>query len=100
MAAEAVFSRLHLRGATGSNRRMKHKNIKIAVTAFLLCGAAGANAQIRPAYGYPSVPQGGTQLGETPAYGSWWVGTGVGYDDNLFMSNALQRSSGFYVVSP
>lgn len=79
---------------------MKHKNIKIAVTAFLLCGAAGANAQIRPAYGYPSVPQGGTQLGETPAYGSWWVGTGVGYDDNLFMSNALQRSSGFYVVSP
>ena len=74
---------------------MKHKNIKIAVTAFLLCGAAGANAQIRPAYGYPSVPQGGTQLGETPAYGSWWVGTGVGYDDNLFMSNALQCAVDF-----
>src|SRR5205085_10284910 len=79
---------------------MTHKKIKFAAAAILLCGAAGAWAQIRPSYAYPSAPTGGTQLGETPAFANWWVGTGVGYDDNLFLSPNIKRSSGFYVVSP
>jgi hypothetical protein len=40
------------------------------------------------------------QLGESPAYYNWWIGTGVGYDDNLFLSPNVKRDSGFYVVSP
>jgi hypothetical protein len=79
---------------------MKHNNINIVVAALLLCGAAGASAQVRPAYLYPAQSKGGTQLGDTPAFGSWWVGTGVGYDDNLFLTEHNERSSGFYVISP
>jgi hypothetical protein len=40
------------------------------------------------------------QLGESPAFLNWWVGTGIGYDDNLFLTPNVKRSSGFYVVSP
>jgi hypothetical protein len=80
---------------------MLKKNLKVALlTASLAAAALDAGAQIRPAYHYPSAPQGGTQLGDTPAYGTWWLGTGVGYDDNLFLQPDNQRGSGFYVVSP
>jgi hypothetical protein len=79
---------------------MSDNKIKIAVAAVLLCGAASAWGQIRPSYIYPIAPSGGVQLGETPAFGNWWVGTGVGYDDNLFLQPNNERGSGFYVVSP
>src|SRR5258708_1157917 len=79
---------------------MKYKNTKSAVAAALLCGAANASAQIRPAYYYPAPPSGGTQLGESPVFFSPWAGLGVGYDDNLFLSNRNQKSSGFSVLSP
>jgi hypothetical protein len=79
---------------------MTHNNIKIAVAALLLFATAEAWGQIRPSYSYPTVPQGGVQLGESPAFASWWVGTGVGYDDNLFLIPNNERGSGFYVVSP
>ena len=80
---------------------MKHNKIGIFVaTAALLCGAMGAWAQVRPAYSYPAKPTSGTEIGDTPAYYSWWLGTGVGYDDNLFLLENNARGSGFYVVSP
>ena len=79
---------------------MTHKNWFITAATVIALGAMGAHAQIRPAYIYPVQPTGGTQLGESPAYASWWVGAGVGYDDNLFLSENNKRSSGFYVVSP
>ena len=80
---------------------MKHKKIKIFVaSAALLCGATGAWAQIRPAYSYPAKPAYGTQMGDTPAYYSWWLGTGVGYDDNVLLTQRNERTSGFYVVNP
>jgi polysaccharide biosynthesis protein VpsM len=79
---------------------MDHKDIKIVCAAILLGGMTSAWGQIRPAYGYPAQPQGGTQLGQSPAYANWWVGAGVGYDDNLFLTQDNKRASGFYVVSP
>src|SRR5258706_2071458 len=79
---------------------MKRKKTKIVVAAVLLCGAVGAWAQVRPAYNYPERPTGGTQMGETPAYYSWWLGTAVGYDDNLFLLENHERGSGFYIVNP
>jgi len=79
---------------------MNQTKITIVVTAALLCGATGAWAQVRPAYSYPAKPTGGTQMGETPAYYSWWLGTGVGYDDNLLLTERNERTSGYYVVNP
>jgi hypothetical protein len=79
---------------------MTHKNWFRVAAAAIALGAMCAHAQIRPAYIYPPQPSGGTQLGTSPAYASWWVGAGVGYDDNLFLTQNNERSSGFYVVSP
>ena len=80
---------------------MKNK-VKIALAAALMGVAAMAHAQIRPAYSYPGATpaQGGTRVGDTPVFFTPWLGFGVGYDDNLFLTNRNERSSYLYVVSP
>ena len=79
---------------------MTNKNLKMLAVLGLLGVAASAQAQIRPAYIYPGPATGGTQLGESPVFFSPWVGLGVGYDDNLFITPANEKSSYFYVLSP
>ena len=79
---------------------MTHRIVTIAVAGALCSAAICVHAQIRPAYNYPTRPAAGVQMGESPAYFSWWLGTGVGYDDNLFLTENNEHSSGFYTVSP
>ena len=80
---------------------MTHK-FRVGLAAALMCGAVGAEAQIRPAYHYPGATpaSGGTRIGDSPAFISPYVGLGVGYDDNIFLSSSNERSSGVVIVSP
>jgi hypothetical protein len=69
--------------------------------ASLAIGAA--HAQIRPAYGFPPpalTPTTGLHVPDTGIYFNPYVGFGAGYDDNLFTSNVLKKSSPFYALSP
>lgn len=79
---------------------MTNKNLKAVLTIAALTVCAGAQAQIRPAYTYPLQPVGGTQLGDTPVYFTPWAGFAVGYDDNLFLTPANERTSWLYILSP
>lgn len=83
---------------------MTHKKLKIAVTLALIAGAAGAHAQIRPAYSYPGgTPSGGPaaiQVGDTPFFFSPFLGFGAAYDDNIFQSRNNKKSSSLLVTSP
>ena len=79
---------------------MTHTQLKIALVVACagVCGAA--QAQIRPAYNYPTQPAGGIQLGQSPAFFSPYVGFGAGYDSNVLLSKNNERSSKFGVLSP
>jgi len=79
---------------------MTKNKLKMAVAAGLLCAVGTAHAQIRPAYAYPAPATGGTQIGGSPVFFTPWVGAGVGYDDNLFLTPSNEKSSPFYVLSP
>ena len=83
------------------------KNLKLAVATVLggVALSAGAqNAYVRPAYQFPPVPDAtgpaNIQLGESPVFASPHVLLGVGRDDNLFYSNANEKSSTFYLLGP
>jgi polysaccharide biosynthesis protein VpsM len=66
--------------------------------------AQSINIPIRPTYSFPAAaPASGpanVRLGETPVFATPYVGLGVGYDDNLFLSSGNEKSSSFYVLSP
>jgi hypothetical protein len=79
---------------------MTKNKLKMLVALSLLWVAASAHAQIRPAYAYPAVQPGGTQLGDSPVFFAPYAGLGVGYDDNLFLSPSNAKSSWFYVMGP
>ena len=77
------------------------KNHAVFVALALVGGFAGmAQAQIRPAYTFPDRPAAGVQLGDTPLWVSPYLGTAIGYDDNLFQSNVNEKSSNVFLVSP
>lgn len=85
---------------------MSNKMLKLAVSAAFLASASSALAQtgIRPAYQFPSTPSGSgpasVQMGGSPLYFTPYLGAAVGYDDNLFLSNANEKSTTVYIVSP
>lgn len=69
-----------------------------SIAALALAGAA--NAQIRPAYGFPAESKSGTQLGDSPVWLTPYIGMALGRDDNLFMSNGNERTSNYFLLSP
>jgi polysaccharide biosynthesis protein VpsM len=84
---------------------MRTRNLKIIVgVALIALGSRYAEAQIRPAYQYPgaapSAGPAGVQIGATPLYFTPYIGLGVGHDDNLFLSNANEKSSSILLFSP
>lgn len=80
------------------------KSVKLVLAAIVATAAGsafGQSAYVRPAYSFPSqAPSGGVRLGETPLYANPFLGAGVGYDDNLFLTSQNEKSSTVYVLSP
>ncbi|MEO7741973.1 MAG: outer membrane beta-barrel protein [Usitatibacter sp.] len=83
------------------------KKLKLAVATILggIAMSAGAqNAYVRPAYQFPPLPSGSgpasIQLGESPVFLTPNLLLAVGRDDNLFYSNANEKSSTFYLLGP
>jgi hypothetical protein len=87
---------------------MQIEKFKVAIGAALLLAGSIASAQvavpIRPAYAFPSTPTGtgpaSVQVGSTPFFFTPYLGVAAGYDDNLFLSNANEKSSAIWVVTP
>jgi hypothetical protein len=87
---------------------MTNNKLMIGIWGALLTIASASHAQvpvpIRPAYAFPGV-QGGSgpasvQMGGSPLYVTPYVGLAAGHDDNLFLSNANEKSSALYILSP
>src|SRR4051812_36892389 len=81
--------------------KMKLQSCLAVAVVFAAMGTA--EAQIRPAYSYPAAAAtapAGIRVPNTGFYVSPYIGFGAGYDDNLFTTNVLKRSSPFYAVSP
>jgi polysaccharide biosynthesis protein VpsM len=87
------------------------RSVKVLVLASVFAGgfahAQNINIPIRPAYSFPvsSTASSGPapaniRLGESPIFLTPYLGLGVGYDDNLFLSASNEKSSSYYVVSP
>jgi polysaccharide biosynthesis protein VpsM len=83
------------------------KKIQLAATivlAGIAISAAAQTAYVRPTYQFPPLPSGSgpasIQLGESPAFLTPHLLLGVGRDDNLFYSNANEKSSTFYLLGP
>src|SRR5436190_21851053 len=71
--------------------------------AVVFAATGTAQAQIRPAYAYPeatATAPSGMRVPNTGFYVSPYIGFGAGYDDNLFTTNVLKKSSPFYALSP
>jgi polysaccharide biosynthesis protein VpsM len=89
---------------------MAYNKLNKAVLASFLFAAVHAHAQslnipIRPAYSFPTsvVPVSGpanVRIGDSPVFATPFLGLGLGYDDNLFLSSANEKGSTFYVLSP
>jgi hypothetical protein len=82
---------------------MTKNNLKVAVSALVLCGAFSAHAQyIRPTYAYPGdVPaSGGVELGDSGFFAKPFIGFGYGHDDNLFLQPNNTKSSPLLIASP
>src|SRR5258708_35746994 len=79
---------------------MEKENLKIATGVALLAMAAGATAQIRPTYQYPTEGQGGLSLFDSPLFISPYVGFAVGRDDNIFTTKTNKKTSTLYITSP
>jgi hypothetical protein len=91
---------------------MKYKKFAALIAAILGGIAGAAHSQtlvpIRPAYVYPSGGAGvpgvpgaiSMRVADSPVFFTPYVGTGAGYDDNLFYSSSNEKSSYLYVISP
>jgi hypothetical protein len=81
-------------------------NVKLQsglVIAVMFAAIGTAHAQIRPAYSFPTgaaTAPSGLRVPNTGFYVTPYVGFGAGYDDNLFTTPVLKRSSPFYALSP
>lgn len=83
---------------------MTNKKSTIAWAVLFTAAALAAEAQstyVRPAYQFPaSTGPAAMQVGTTPFFFTPYFGFGAGYDDNVFLSSANEKSSTLYVFSP
>jgi hypothetical protein len=86
---------------------MKKKMLQLTVASIALAAGASAIAQtayVRPTYQYPEAPPitgpASFQLGDSPLFVMPYIGTGFGYDDNLFLSHNNEKDSYLWVLSP
>jgi hypothetical protein len=79
---------------------MSNIKMEIAVTVAILGASVAAQAQIRPAYGFPAESKSGVQLGDSALWFTPYVGAAIGRDDNLFMSSNNEKTSTYYLLSP
>lgn len=77
-----------------------NKKIILGASIASLALAGVANAQIRPAYGFPAESKSGVRLGDSPVWFTPYVGMAIGRDDNLFLSKANEKTSSSFLLSP
>jgi hypothetical protein len=80
---------------------------KLLVATFCATASLAATAQtayVRPTYQYPSQPPvngpAAVQLGDSPFFLTPYLGSGFGYDDNLFYARTDERDSYYWMLSP
>lgn len=85
---------------------MKTKNPSLALAVVcLFAGTAFAQSSpVRPAYQFPSAPEGGKgpaaiQLGNSPVYASPFVGVAVGNDSNVTLARSNELDSAYQVYN-
>jgi len=83
------------------------KALSVSCGLLAMSAALGAFAQtsyVRPTYQFPqSAAAGGpasSQLGNSPFFITPYIGTGFGYDDNLFLARDNKKDSYIWVLSP
>lgn len=85
------------------------KKMRLQLTAACIALVAGASAMaqtayVRPTYQYPKEPDvagpASVQLGDSPFFLTPFLGTAIGYDDNLFLTPRNEKDSYLWILSP
>jgi polysaccharide biosynthesis protein VpsM len=75
-----------------------------ATIFFAVLSAQAQTGYVRPAYQYPGQPPASgpasIQMGTAPFFITPYLGLGLGYDDNIFLTPTNEKSSTLYLVSP